>query len=320
MMLFIILLFAYSAFASIESDFEFYKFTHYYNKNYSNLIEFEKRKNVFEKNYNFIKSHNEKKHSYTLDINEYADLLIEEYHPNKRLADYALKRNSQHKPLYYHDEIKKNIDWRSVGAVTSIKNQQSCGSCWAFSTTGSVEGAWFLKTGKLISLSEQQLMDCSYPQGDQSCEGGLMDYAFSYIISNGGICAENNYPYVAKDESCKTCDKVANISKYIDVASNNKTALLEALQYGPVSVAIEADQSSFQLYSSGIYDDPNCGTSLDHGVLLVGAGQENNKNYWIIKNSWGANWGENGYIRLAMDTNNPEGQCGILMKASYPVV
>ena len=199
--------------------------------------------------------------------------------------------------------------------MTPIKNQEQCGSCWAFSTTGSVEGVSFISTGKLPSVSEQQLVDCSGAEGNQGCNGGLMDYGFEYIIKNKGITGETDYPYTAKDGTCAAAGKpvAATISGYKDVPVNSEVGLETAIVTQPVSVAVEADQSVFQYYTGGVMDSA-CGTQLDHGVLAVGYGTEGGKEYYKVKNSWGADWGAKGYILLARGAKfNPSGQCGIQM-------
>ncbi len=216
-------------------------------------------------------------------------------------------------------DLPASVDWSAAGAVTPIKNQGQCGSCWSFSTTGSVEGINFIKTGTLVSLSEQQLVDCSGAEGNMGCNGGLMDNAFQYIISNNGICSEDSYPYTAAQGTCQTCTAVATITGYQDVPANDETSLMTAIAQQPVSVAVEADQASFQFYSSGVMTAA-CGTALDHGVLAVGYGTDGSGNdYYKVKNSWGASWGDKGYILLGRGAaygNN--GQCGIQMQPSYP--
>merc|ERR1712159_93463 len=195
------------------------------------------------------------------------------------------------------------------------KNQQRCGSCWAFSTTGSVEGAYFIASGKLQSLSEEDLVQCDH-NGDQGCSGGLMDNAFTWISQNG-ICSESSYPYTSGGGVTGTCKKsctpVVTLTGHTDVPSKDETALKAAVSQQPVSVAIEADKSAFQLYSGGVLDNSACGTNLDHGVLVVGYGTDG-KDYWLVKNSWGASWGEQGYIRMVRNKN----QCGISQEPSYP--
>ncbi|RYG50181.1 hypothetical protein EON67_05740, partial [archaeon] len=210
-------------------------------------------------------------------------------------------------------------DWVAKGAVTPVKNQGDCGSCWSFSTTGSVEGAHFIATGKLVSLSEQQLVDCSGAEGNNGCNGGLMDYAFEYIIKNKGICSEESYPYTGTDGKCKKCTAVATITGYKDVPTNSETSLVAAIAERPVSVAIEADQSSFQFYSGGVLTAA-CGTSLDHGVLAVGYGTLSGNDYYKVKNSWGPDWGMSGYVLLGRGSkfNGNSGQCGIQSQPSYP--
>lgn len=215
-----------------------------------------------------------------------------------------------------------SIDWTTRGAVTPVKNQEQCGSCWAFSTTGSLEGALFLKTGKLQSLSEQMLVDCDTT--DSGCNGGLMDNAFAWIAQNGGICAEAGYPYTAQTGTChNSCTVVPGITgqlSHVDVAAND-AALTTAIQQQPVSIAIEADQSGFQFYSSGVFSG-TCGTNLDHGVLAVGYGPAANglPAYYKVKNSWGPEWGSKGYILIQKGAKQSGGLCGILTSASFPVL
>ena len=229
------------------------------------------------------------------------------------------------------EAVPKSVDWVSAGAVTPVKNQGQCGSCWSFSTTGALEGAYFLKYGTLLSFSEQQLVDCdTFSNGgkDHGCNGGLMDNAFTWIKKNGGLCSEQDYPYVSGTTktagTCKTTCSVNGNSKvqsFVDVKPNSDDAMMSALAKQPVSVAIEADQPAFQLYKSGVFTG-TCGTSLDHGVLVVGYGTDGTLDYYTVKNSWGNTWGESGYIRLGRSSsyNKGAGQCGLLMEASYPVL
>lgn len=214
-------------------------------------------------------------------------------------------------------------DWRKRGVVTTVKNQGKCGSCWSFSAAGALEGAWAISTGQLYNFSEQQLMDCSRRYGNMACNGGLMDKAFEYAI-DVGMCKLEDVPYDAESEFCtqsvKNCEKVASFSQCFKIPANNERLLREAVYRGPVAVSIEADTKTFQFYKGGILDSSNCGTELDHGVLAVGYGEEDGKKYWIVKNSWGADWGESGYIRIGRsDSDDSEGVCGIAKDASFVI-
>jgi hypothetical protein len=278
------------------------------------------RFDVFKHNHHFVQEHNSQNRSYEVELNRFADLTQGEfkvlflgYKPEIRL------HNEKHSaPWLYHLKSPKNdsLDWTQKGVVTPVKNQGHCGSCCAFSTTGAVEGAVAIKHGALHSLSEQQLVDCGWRYGNMGCNGGLMDRAFKYIEAHG-LCAEDDYPYEAKEGRCKAseCTGVTGtkLSGYQDVGQN-EDALLDALKVGPISVAIEADQAGFQLYKSGVFTGA-CGSSLDHGVLLVGFGTDHDQDYWKVKNSWGSNWGEDGYIRLIRNQD----ECGIADSASYPI-
>ena len=308
-----------SAYATNNYLKEFYDFTQKYNKDYTH-DEVSYRYNTFRKNLDFIRSHENSQ--WTMDMNEYTDLTFNEF---KNLY-FGVKNPTNIKPTIEYpftenintDTLPTSVDWRTKNAVTPVKNQGMCGSCWAFSTTGSVEGAWVLQgSHTLVSLSEQQLVDCAQSEGNNGCNGGLMDYGFQYIIDNNGICSESSYSYKGTDGTCvKNCSKVASIKGFKDIPAGDEQSLLNAVgTVGPVSVAIEADQQGFQFYSGGVFD-ATCGTNLDHGVLVVGYGTDNGKDYWIVKNSWGSSWGEGGYIRLVRGKN----QCGITLSASYPVV
>jgi C1A family cysteine protease len=215
-----------------------------------------------------------------------------------------------------------DIDWVKRGAVSSVKNQMNCGGCWSFSAAEAIEGEYYIKHKNLYNLSEQELIDCSGYLGNNGCDGGSMVSAFKYVISNG-LCLDTNYSYTAQQGMCQntTCGKKIHINTYYNVPQS-EDQLKKALMRQPISVAIQANKRSFQLYKSGVYDDPDCGDQLDHGVLLVGYGYDvdSGLDYWKIKNSWSSEWGEDGYMRLLKGSVSSEGQCGIAMDASYPVI
>jgi len=298
---------------------QFIAFAKTHNKQYF-IDEFLQRYSIFDNNLNTINQHNEQNLSWKMAINQFADLTQTEFksrrfgYQNLRVKNYENVENEIN-----FINVPSEIDWVEKGAVTSVKDQQQCGSCWAFSTTGSVEGVYFLSTGKLLSFSEQQLVDCSSSYGNEGCDGGLMDDGLTYI-KDKGICLEKDYSYTASDGKCKKCKTQTKIDSFVDVQPNNETALLQAVSLQPVSVAIEADTSVFQFYSSGVMDSESCGTQLDHGVLVVGYGTKDGKDYWKVKNSWGSSWGDSGYIMIGRNANAKEGICGIAMEPSYPVI
>jgi len=277
--------------------------------------------NTFKTNLDFIHAHNKKNSSFTVAMNQFGDMTTEEFGQLQgyKARDRSFMRSQNLAHGLHHMKVADSVDWRTKNVVTPIKNQGQCGSCWAFSTTGSTEGAWAIAGNALVSLSEQQLVDCSTPQGNEGCNGGLMDDAFQYIISNAGITGESDDAYLGAAGTCPTSAPVrAKITSFKDVTVGDETALLSATNIGPVSIAIEADQQCFQFYSGGVLDDASCGTTLDHGVLVVGYGNDaaSGKDYWLVKNSWGASWGEAGYIRMVRNKN----QCGISADPSYPVI
>jgi C1A family cysteine protease len=285
---------------------------------------------IYEANLARVNAHNAKNLSWTMAMNEFGDLTPQEfadgriggYVPRKlRRPDGPVRSGAAVSPAASPlSVLPSSVDWVTAGAVTAVKDQGQCGSCWAFSTTGAVEGINAINGKGLTSLSEQQLVDCSSSAGNNGCNGGLMDNAFAWITKNGGLCTEASYPYTAKDGTCKTsCTPVTTIASYTDVKTYNDAALAAAVAQQPVSIAIEADQSSFQLYAGGVLTSP-CGTNLDHGVLAVGYGSDSGTQYFKVKNSWGATWGEAGYIRLARGAsyNGGAGECGIYMDPSWP--
>jgi len=315
-----------------QDEWELYKTKH--SKSYENEVEERFRMKIYLENRHKIARHNKdaETHGYYLEMNAYGDMLHHEFVQRMNGYKPALRNATVHELIGfsylspYNLNVPEEIDWRTKGAVTPVKDQGQCGSCWSFSATGSLEGQHFRKTGKLVSLSEQNLIDCSTKYGNQGCNGGLMDNAFSYIKDNKGIDTEVTYPYEAEDDKCryKPTDKGADDKGYVDLPPGNEEKLKEALaSIGPVSVAIDASHESFQFYSHGVYLEPKCSsTELDHGVLAVGYGTDSTgvngaKDYWLIKNSWGPTWGNGGYIKMARNKNN---QCGVASSASYPLV
>lgn len=295
-----------------------------YGRTYSGATERDYRQSVYETNLATIIRHNAHNHTWWLDVNKFTAMTRVEF--AARYIHGGYRNNSRQRSVNWQLLVSKalpsSVDWRTSGAVTPVKDQGQCGSCWAFSTIGSTESAWFLKNGTLVSLSEQQLVDCSSAQGNQGCNGGLMDYGFQYIIDNKGVTTEAAYPYTAQDGTCVSSGKpvAARLSGFKDVPTNSETALMTAVSLQPVSVAVEADQASFQMYAGGVMTKA-CGTNLDHGVLLVGYGTTGGADYWLVKNSWGASWGDHGYIMLGRGAKyGNAGQCGIQMDPSYPVV
>jgi len=297
-----------------------------YGKEYASAEHEIARRMIWEMNLKKIQKHNLEydmgQHTYYLGINEFADQTFEEFKQIlKPFKENLFKTGATFLPPSNIGDLPTSVDWRPKGYVTGIKNQGQCGSCWAFSATGSLEGQHFKKTGQLVSLSEQNLVDCSGKYGNDGCNGGLMDQAFQYIKDNGGIDTEKSYPYQAKDEKCrfKKADIGATCTGYTDIPTGNETALAYAVAtVGPISVAIDASHDSFQLYKGGIYNEPSCSsTQLDHGVLAVGYGTDSGTDFWIVKNSWGTDWGMTGYINMSRNKNN---QCGIATASSYPLV
>jgi len=308
---------------------------------YSKLKTMISRELAFNDTLENIKAHNSKNLSWRMGVNRFSDLTGDEFSELMRFATCRKHMNTTQRFREKRQRGKQlkqmrnpknaaTVDWRSTNnplgkvAVTGVKNQGGCGSCWSFSATGAVEGAWVISERSLISLSEQELVSCD--KQDSACNGGLIDYAFEYVKENG-LAAEALYPYVSGSGDVPSCDaskvaqKAATITKFVDVETRSEDALENALNIGPVAIAIEADQSSFQSYTSGVLT-ATCGDSVNHGVLAVGYGHDtaSNLDYWIVKNSWGTSWGLSGYVYLERHISSASGQCGILKQPSYPVV
>jgi len=289
------------------------------------------RRGVWEENYLFMEEHNAAYaaglESYSVGENKYNDLQSPEF---DRLMKglHSDEENRSDNPVWAprNQANPPQADWRPKGFVTPVKDQKQCGSCWAFSATGSLEGQTFNKTKKLVSLSEQNLVDCAAKEGNHGCMGGLMDYAFKYVKDNGGIDTEASYPYTAKTGKQCLFNKTnigATLVSWRDVKTGSEEDLESAVaQVGPISVGIDAAHKGFQMYKEGVYYSAMCSSKrLDHGVLAVGYGSRMvgsfKQEYWIVKNSWGESWGSKGYIYMAKGLNN---MCGIATQASFPIV
>jgi hypothetical protein len=260
-------------------------------------------------------AHNVKGLSWTLDHNEFSDLTWEQFSRSRLGYVGVVEKKNVDYSLLNATNVAASLDWVQKGAVTPVKSQGQCGSCWTFSTTGVMEGAYFVAFGQLLSFSEQELTSCS-DGGGNGCNGGLPTRALQWLETNA-LCLEKDYPYTSGGGvrgQCHACSGYVETGGVKEVPSGSETALLTALNIGPVAIGIEADKSAFQGYRGGVLNNPACGQQLDHAVLLVAYGTDSGQDYWKIKNSWGPRWGEDGYIRFIRGSN----QCGVASDASYP--
>jgi C1A family cysteine protease len=316
--------------ASANGD-KFEAFMEKFGREYESHYEKEYRRKVFHENLAFIEAENAKGHSYTLGVTNFADLTPPEFEA-KHFTGFKPQKKKTNLSTFRAPagfvESSSGVDWVDKGGVTAVKNQGTCGSCWTFSTTGGLEGALFVATGTLTSLSEQNILDCD--TGGEKCNGGSMDQAFEWVEKNG-LASEEDDSYKCVDattSSCKTSKcpsdvtltiNAGDVTKYTDV-DNSEDALEAAVTQQPVSVAIEADKTVFQYYTGGVLTSSKCGNTLDHGVLAVGYGTDAGQKYWKVKNSWGSSWGEDGYIRMAKGSTASYGECGIREMASFPTL
>lgn len=304
-----------------NDDFELFKIK--YDKVYQSIDEEMQHRKTFEVTKKYIENHNANPaNSYKLRLNKFSDIEPAKFQQERNRNSGFRRLNNRRifKPNVSTDAIPISMDWRDKGVVTEVKDQGQCGSCWAFSTTGGLEGQHAIKTGELVSLSEQQLVDCS--KYNDGCNGGTQESAFDYISQNGGIDTEDSYPYTGVDGTCSydpsnigaTCTGYTSITRY-----NCTDLKLAVATVGPISVSMDASHNSFQSYSSGIYNPNICSYmsfSLDHAVLVVGYGSDDGTGYWLVKNSWGTDWGMDGYFKIAADANT----CGICTDPLFPTV
>ncbi|XP_037532056.1 cathepsin S, ortholog2, tandem duplicate 1 [Nematolebias whitei] len=308
----------------LDVHWELWKKTH--GKNYQNEEENVRRRGLWEKSLMLITTHNLEAsmglHTYDLGMNFMGDLTADEI--LQSFATLTPPTNLQRTPSPFTgasgSSAPDTVDWREKGSVTRVKMQGSCGSCWAFSAAGALEGQLAIKTGKLIDLSPQNLVDCSTKYGNHGCNGGFMHHAFQYVIDNQGIDTDASYPYTAQQQDCRynPAYRTANCSRYAFLPEGDEAALMEGISnIGPIAVAIDATRPRFAFYKNGVYNDPTCTQNVNHAVLTVGYGTLNNQDYWLVKNSWGTTFGDEGYIRMARNQKN---QCGIALYGCYPIM
>ncbi|KAG6475787.1 zingipain-2-like [Zingiber officinale] len=302
-----------------------------YHRNYHNdTAAQEKRFNIFAANMNFIDSFNKGNHNFSLKSNNFTDMTNKEFtesYTNSRLSHYFRYGKPQPSPTNYSYQPPNGIDWRDKGAVTGVKNQGACGSCWAFATVAAIEGIIQIKTGKLTALSEQELVDCVPPRkGHKSCDGGYVKRAFNFVIHNGSLTTEDNYPYKGVPGPCNfTLNSASDLTQASGVTikgfkqvNNDETELLKAVARQPVTVSVAINTTILQSYSAGVLTEIGCGSDINHSMTVVGYGTENGTDYWLLKNSYGPDWGDSGYIEMARGVNG--GICRITEEAFYPVI
>ena len=298
-------------------DFKFIAHVAKHNLSWATVEEFNARKEIFKRHDEAMeKINNDPLHTYTVDHNEFSTWNEREM---DRIRGWKAFNSGRNAIVENNVATADSVNWVTAGAVTPVKNQGQCGSCWAFSSTGALEGAYFIANGTLQSFSEQQLVDCD-KNGSMGCSGGSMEGAFQWYEDNMADL-ESDYPYKGVNGTCNTSlAGVTNDKAYVNVQANSSSAMKASIEAGPTSIAIEADKMAFQFYRGGILNNASgCGTNLDHGVLAVGYGTESGQDYFLVKNSWGSSWGDAGYIKMA-DNGDGAGMCGMLMAGVRPTM
>lgn len=309
-----------------ELEQQFRDFMRMYNKQYATMEEYKSRFETYKKTLKFIATHNaDTTKTHKVGINHFADMTDEEFSQKiTPKVDRPLEGNGAQ---FVHElsnvELPSSLDWRTKGAVTPVKDQGVCGSCYTFGSAGSLEGAYQIATGDLVSVSEQQLVDCSWniPLQTLGCDGGFAPVVLQWVIDNGGVATEASYPYLMQDGYCRASDRSSGIvvKAYVNVTEGEGN-LQDAVVLGPVAVAVDASHPDFRFYVSGVYYQPACGNTpadLDHEVLVIGYGTYNGQDYWLIKNSWSTHWGHQGFGMMSRNRNN---NCGIATQPVYPIV
>jgi len=271
---------------------------------------------VFKANRELIEAHNLKNLPWRMAINEFADMTPEEFRKT-RLGNVLDKPKAQIASSRLSAPVKADpsLDWRDKGAVSPVRDQGQCGACWAFSVVGAIESACFIATHHLEELSIQMVIDCTTDIGNEGCNGGFMDRTFNWTEKHP-LCAESSYPWTERSGKCHSCPPVpgCKVIGFTEIPEGDDKALMEALNKQPIAVAVDA--SSWSFYSGGVFDGKCDSKQVDHTALLIGYGTDSGKQYWTLQNSWGASWGEKGYIRLI---RKPD-ECGISEMAMYPNV
>eukprot|EP00066_Takifugu_rubripes_P004034 XP_003967090.1 PREDICTED: pro-cathepsin H [Takifugu rubripes] len=310
-----------SAFHLLQQDErEFRSWMALHNKAY--VKDFDQRLQVFTENKRRIDKHNEGNHSFAMRLNQYSDMTFAEFRKHFLWAEPQNCSATKGSYIQTNSPHPESIDWRKKGNyVTPVKNQGSCGSCWTFSTTGCLESVTAINSGKLVPLSEQQLVDCAQDFNNHGCNGGLPSQAFEYIKYNKGLMTESDYPYTAFEDKCTYKPELAAafVKNVVNITAYDEKEMEDAVATrNPVSFAFEVTPD-FMHYSSGVYSSSTCHTTTDkvnHAVLAVGYGSENGTPYWIVKNSWGPGWGQDGYFLIMRGKN----MCGLAACSSFPEV